>query len=274
MVFDQNPLTDEQDDTAARSGLISRTGTKSKTLEADISGADQLKIVVSNYNDGFAYDRADLINPVLIDADGNETSLTTLTHTSYTSEWGTVHINRNVENGPLRVDGTTYSTGLGLNAQCTLIYQLPQGHNYKTFRALCGYDSSCDTDNTSTSGTTMEFLIYAVVENNKFNVDLTLLGYGADEVVPVHDIWAEKDIEPAIGTLQTTVPSHGAKLFRLGNNTPDMIKGVISDTVTIKSLFPANIYDINGMLIKKDATSIDSVPKGIYIVKGKKIYKK
>ena len=45
MVFCQNPLTNEQDDSAARSGLISRTGTKSKMLEADVTGAEQLRIV-------------------------------------------------------------------------------------------------------------------------------------------------------------------------------------------------------------------------------------
>ena len=271
MVFDQNPLSSEQDDTAARSGLISRTGTKSKLLEADITDAEQLKIVVSNYGDGFAYDRADLINPVLIDADGNETSLTTLSYTSYNSEWGTVHINRNVENGTLRVDGQTYTTGLGLNAQCTLIYKLPEGHNYKTFRALCGYDSSCDTDNKSNSGTTMEFLIYAVKENNKFDVDLTQFGFGANESVPVHDIWAKKDLDPAVGTLHTTVPSHGARLFRLGDNTADNIQGVVSDKQAIKALFPGDIYDLNGLLIRKNATSADSLPKGIYVIRGVKI---
>ncbi len=275
MVFDQNPLSAEQDEADARSGLISRTGTKSKMLEADIAGASQLKIVVSNYDDGFAYDRADLANPVLIDAEGNETSLTSLTHSSYTSEWGTVHKNRNVENGPLKIEGVTYSTGLGLNAQCTLVYDLPEGHNYKTFRALCGYDSSCDTDNKSNSGTTMEFLIYAVRnDDNSFKVDLTQFGYGPTESVPLHDIWANEDLEPVVGTLETFVPSHGARLFRLGNNTPDQIEGVISDSAAIGNLLPADVYDLNGMLLRQNAESLDSLPKGLYIVGGKKVYKK
>ena len=219
MVFDQNPLTAEQNDYAATSGLISRTGTRSKTLECDITDATQLKIVVSNAGDGYAYDRADLINPVLISADGTETSLTTLTPTSYTSEWGSLHTNRNVENGTLRVEGTSYTTGLGLNAQCTLIYDLPRGHSFKTFRALCGYDSSCDTDNTSSTGTTMEFLIY-VTQSATFTFDLTQLGYGADEAVPVHDIWAREDLPAATGTLSLEVPSHGTRLLRLGDNEP------------------------------------------------------
>ncbi len=222
MVFDQNPLTAEQDNAAARSGLISRTGTKSKLMECDITNAEQLKIVVSNWGDGFAYDRADLINPVLIDADGIETSLTSFTAASYTSEWGTLHVNKNVEGGALKVDGQPYATGLGMNAQCTLVYNLPEGHHFKTFRALCGYDSSCDTDNTSASGTTMEFLFY-VTATEAYTFDLTQLGYAAEETVPVYDIWARQSMGDVSGTLNTTVPSHGVKLFRLGDKQPSAI---------------------------------------------------
>ena len=261
MVFDQNPLTSEQDDAAARSGLISRTGTKSKLLEADISGAEQLKIVVSNYGDGFSYDRADLVDPVLIDAEGNEVSLTTLSAASYTSEWGSLHINKNVENGPLRVDGKTYSKGLGMNAQCTLVYNLPEGHGYTTFRALCGYDSSCDTDNSSSSGTTMEFLVYAL-KSPVFDFDLTRLGYGAEEAVPVHDIWAKEDLGSFSGVLSALVPSHGVRLFRLGDKVPaDGIREVPkrgSDEAgeslsSSASSLRQSIYDLSGRKVGKGA---------------------
>lgn len=222
MVFAENPLTSEQNDYAVRSGLISRTGTKSTTIECDITNAEQLKIFVSNAGDGFAYDRANLINPVLIDADGNEVSLTTLKHASYSSDWGSLHVNKNVENSTLRVDGQSYTTGLGLNAECTLVYNLPAGHKYTTFRALCGYDSSCDTDNPSSTGTTMEFFVY-VTTPQAFTFDLTQLGYAADESVPVYDIWAGEQLSPVSGTISVSVPSHGVKLYRLGNNLPNRI---------------------------------------------------
>lgn len=222
MVFDQNPLTAEQDNSVARSGLISRTGTKSKQMEADITNATQLKIVVSNAGDGFAYDRADLINPVLVDADGNETSLTTLQHASYSSEWGSLHKNKNVEGNTLKVEGKSYTTGLGLNAECTLVYNLPENHKFVTFKALCGYDSSCDTDNTSSSGTTMEFLFYTT-KTDGYDFDLTQLGYDASESVPVYDIWAKQSLGTATGIIHADVPSHGVKLFRLGDAKPDAV---------------------------------------------------
>ncbi len=263
MVFDQNPLTDEQEDYAARSGLISRTGTKSKVLEADITDAEQLKIFVSNYGDGFAYDRADLINPVLIDANGNETSLTTLSHNSYSSEWGSLHVNKNVEGNTLRVDGVNYETGLGLNGQCTLVYNLPEGHQFKTFRALCGYDSSCDTDNTSTTGTTMEFFFY-VTKNDSYDVDLTQFGYSADEDIPLYDIWAKNDVGTVSGTLKTKVPSHGVKLFRLGDTpVPSAIKDTQKGTAT-NLMHSDKYFDLNGRETAKPQS-------GIYITNGKKV---
>jgi len=214
MVFDQNPLTSQGDDCAARSGLISRTGTKSATLECDVTHARQLKIVVSNCGDGFAYDRADLVNPVLVDAEGNETSLTTLSPASYTSQWSNLHTNTNVEGGTLKLEGVSYATGLGMNAECTLIYDLPEDHTFTTFRALCGYDSSCDTDNTSSTGTTLEFLLYVTKENG-YGVDLTQFGYETDQNIGVYDCWAKEECDNVQGSLYATIPSHGVRLFRL-----------------------------------------------------------
>ena len=266
MVFDQNPLTEEQDDAAVRSGLICRTGTKAKTLEADITGAEQLKIVVSNYGDGYSYDRANLVNPMLIDKEGNETSLTTLEAASYTSEWSTLHINKNVEGGPLRIDGQTYTTGLGMNAQCTLVYDLPEGHSYTTFRALCGYDSSCDTDNTSTSGTTMEFIVYAPTRP-VFDFDLTQLGYAPDEAVPLHDIWANEDLGNVMGNISTTVTSHGVRLYRLGNNVYDGINGIEDVEMVNGKWIDGKCYDLNGRMLNRPK-------RGIYVQDGKKHLKR
>ena len=267
MVFDQNPLTNEQDDYAARSGLVSRTGKRSKLMECDVTNAKQLKVFVSNYGDGFAYDRADLINPVLIDADGNETSLTTLQHASYTSEWGSLHINKNVEGGTLKVDGQAYNTGLGMNAQCTLVYDLPEGHTYKTFRALCGYDSSCDTDNKQSTGTTMEFFFY-VTAPEAYTFDLTLLGYDASQQVPLYDVWAKESAGTAAGTLTTDVPSHGVRLFRLGDSLPTGVKTMPADKTACSTGDARNDYYYN-----LQGVPTTTPQHGIYLKQGKKIVK-
>ncbi len=269
MVFSQNPLTDEQDDSAARTGLISRTSQHSAMLQADITGAEQLKIVVSDAGDGFAYDRANLVNPVLMDAQGNETSLTTLAHTSYTADWGTLHVNSNVEGGPLRIDGQQYATGLGMNAKCTLVYDLPQGHSFTTFQALCGYDSSCDTDNTSATGTTMEFLVY-VLKNEPYVFDLSQLGYAADEAVPVYDVWQQQSLGTATGTITTVVPSHGVRLLRLGEKPTSAIHDVERSTFNVHpSTFNVQrsmVYDLQGRPV-----GAEHLHKGLYISSGRKM---
>lgn len=217
MVFDSNPLT-------PNSGLISRKGLHSCELEADVTNAQELRIVVDSYDGSFAYDRADLINPVLIDANGNETSLTSLKNTSYSSDWGSLNINRNVEGGPLRVDGKTYSTGLGMNAKCTLTYTLPANHKFVKFKTLCGYDSSCDTDNPDpNSGTTMVFSIQTTKQNG-YDVDLTGLGYRADQRISVYDCWNKTKLDSVSGTIRAEIPTHGAKLYRL---TPERVAGSV-----------------------------------------------
>lgn len=264
MVFDQNPLTSEQNNYASHTGLISRTGTKSMMQEFDIADAEQLKIVVSDWGDGFAYDRANLINPVLIDEEGNETSLTTLKHTSYSSSWGSLHVNQNVEGRTLTVEGKTYETGLGMNAQCTLIYNLPAGHKYKKFRALCGYDSSCDTDNPNSSGTTMDFQFY-VTKNAGYTFDLTKIGYGANESVPVYDIWQKEYLGTATGTITAKVPNHGVKLYRLGDKVASGINQVTtSDKIKGNAKGNNVYYNLAGQAVTPNT-------KGIYIRNHKKV---
>lgn len=267
MVFDQNPLTSEADTYTARTGLISRTGSKWAMLEGDITGAQQLIIKVSNAGDGFAYDRANLINPVLIDAQGNETALTSLQHTSYTSEYGSVRKNRNVEGGTLVVDGKSYTNGLGMNAECTLVYDLPKGHSYVRFSALCGYDSSCERDNPSSSGTTMEFMLSLVQSTTTvIDFDLTQLGYGVDEDVPLYDIWAKKHVGTARGTLSTEVPKHGVRLFRLGNKVADGIEHMKNDLTGDAA--SGAITTLQGMRLNVSAASL---PEGLYIIGGRKV---
>ena len=152
-----------------------------------------------------------------------------------------------------------------MNAQCSLIYDLPAGHSWKTFRALCGYDSSCDTDNSSSSGTTMEFIFY-VTKNEAYDFDLTQLGYGATETVPVYDIWQKEDLGTATGTISTTVPSHGVKLFRLGEKAITGIENVINENENGKWSNSKLIYNLQGQRVSADW-------KGIYINNGKKIIK-
>ncbi len=218
-VFDSDPrvsLTNSAYTAVAHTGRITRSNNQPVELEADITGASTLTIVVDACGDGFSYDRADMVNPVLIDADGNETSLLGLTEKSYTSDWSTLHKNVNVEGGPLVMAGTTYATGLGLNAACTLVYDLPAAKQFVKFRALCGLDDSVIADNSSDSGSTIQFLVSADNTSNAFGVNLEDFGYQADQKVAFYDIWNQTDAGTWQGSeFSTEVPSHGARLYRL-----------------------------------------------------------
>ena len=177
-------------DAIFNSGLVSRTSQKAGVeVDVDIAGAEQLKIVVDNYDGSFAYDRANFVNPVLVDENGQETSLTTLSHASYSASWGTLHKNANVEGKTLKINNVSYTTGLGMNAACTLVYNLPSGHKYVRLKGLVGYDSSCDTDAPSGGNNcTMKFLIYATSTKTYVSADLTTLGYTADEEEQWRDV--------------------------------------------------------------------------------------
>lgn len=43
--------------------------------------------------------------------------------------------------------------------------------------------------------------------------------------------------------------------------------------LTFSELWPADVYDLNGRLVKAQAENLDNLPKGIYLVNGKKIVK-
>lgn len=239
-VFDADPrvsLTNSPVAAAAHSGAITRHNNEPKLLEADITGATQLTIVVGDCGDGYSYDRADLLNPVLIDADGQETPLTSLTHTSYTSNWGTLHKDTNVEGGTLSVGGQTYTSGLGLNAYGTLVYDLPADKNYVGFRALCGLDDSAIADNTSsTSGCTLEFIVFANNESTAFPVHLSDFGYTADQAVSIRDVWSQQEL----GTFRADeysaeIAMHDAQLLlltpeRAGSNSVSVAAQAEADT--------------------------------------------
>lgn len=51
---------------------------------------------------------------------------------------------RNLDNGPLRLDGTQYAKGLGLHAGTMLVYEL--GGDFAQFRAMVGVDETVQAD--------------------------------------------------------------------------------------------------------------------------------
>jgi hypothetical protein len=201
------------------SGFIGRVaGRQQSVVEADITGAEKLYLVVTNGGDGLSYDHADWANPVLIDKEGNETSLTEIAwDANPINGWNAPKKNKNNDGNTMSIAGTTYAKGFGVNAPSMLTFTLPEGHEYVACKSTVGYD---DDVKNATSGVTMEFRLFtqnpepdntAVVP-----LDLTKLGFSAEQECRITEMWKSTDM----GTYKASefapvLRSHQSGLYRV-----------------------------------------------------------
>lgn len=208
---------------AACSGFISRTTAQTRDMEADIEGAEKLYLVVTNGGDGLSYDHADWANPVLVDKDGKEFSLTEIAwEANPVNGWNAPKVNKNNEGNTITMGGQAYDKGFGVNAPSMLTFVLPEGHGYVKFKATVGYD---DDVKDAAEGVTMEFRVFtedpAPGEASPVALDLVQLGFAADQPCRVKEMWKGKDV----GTFKNAefapiLRSHGQRpLPRIGRGT-------------------------------------------------------
>ncbi len=106
-------------------------------IEANISGAKQLHLVVDNAGNGNSHDWADWVEPTLVGPDG-ETKLTELKWKSASADHGRPQKNRNCEGKPMVVGDEPVEFGIGTHANSIITYQLDG--KYVAFRAKGGLD--------------------------------------------------------------------------------------------------------------------------------------
>ncbi len=204
---------------AACSGFISRQSARHPVeLEADITGAEKLYLVVTNGGDGLDYDHANWVNPVLVDSSGNEVSLTTLDwDDNPVNGWNAPQLNKNNDGGTLMLAGQSYELGFGVNAPSQLVFTLPEGHDYVKFKALVGYDDGVQDAST---GVTMEFRVFTQDptpdEETSLSLDLTQLGYATDQLCRITEMWKGEDL----GTFKNAefapvLRQHASGLYRV-----------------------------------------------------------
>ena len=85
-------------------------------IKADLKGAKELYLAVTDAGDGFTADWAVWLNPVLVKADGTKTKLTELKPKSEKTGWGKFGVNRNPAGKAIMVDGKEYANGFGAHA--------------------------------------------------------------------------------------------------------------------------------------------------------------
>ena len=213
----------------ANSGIVSFNSQASGVnIEADITGAEKLYLVVADGGDGRDYDHGDWINPRVVDKDGNETYLTTLTYSVPLATWG-YKINQELDGNSLKVNGTTYSNGIGTNSDCIMVFTLPQGTEWKTFKAFVGIDDAVQ----GKSGASVEFLVYTT-DPTSYSLDipvpLTDIGFAADQECVITDIWTGEVLGSFTGSsFVPSIPEHGCGYYKI---VPGHVPNVEDQDVT------------------------------------------
>lgn len=134
--------------------LTTSTPGYSQPIKADVTGAKNLYLVVTDGGNGYGCDWADWIDPVLSGPKGT-LKLTTLKWKSATAEWGEVRIGKNAGGGPLSVAGKPQMDGIGTHANSVIHFEIPDG--YTTFTATAALDNGGTDQGDATS---VQFAVY------------------------------------------------------------------------------------------------------------------
>jgi putative membrane-bound dehydrogenase-like protein len=121
----------------ASSVINSATPGQAVEIDVDISGSENLYLIVSDGGDGFSCDWADWIDP-RIEVNGKEQPLTASKWKSAQAQWGEVRVGKNAGGGALKVNGKAIEKGIGAHANSVIHYELPAGA--ARFRAVGGLD--------------------------------------------------------------------------------------------------------------------------------------
>lgn len=177
-----------------------------------------------------------------------------------------------MDGNALKVNGVSYTNGIGLNANSIIQFNLPAG--YTTFRSFCGFD---DEVLSAASGVTMEFLVYtqdpAITKALPMTVDLPSLGFNGDCLI--RNLWAKKDTGTFTGTqFVPSIKTHGAGLYRISalnrsletsvNLSASAAQVSATDTVvldvTVTKTGSAVVQPTGSVVITKNDTLVGIVP--------------
>ncbi len=179
---DPKPLFDSK--------LVSRdTPGHAVSVEADITGAKQLYLVVRDGGDNFGCDWADWAEPRLVGPKG-EKKLTEFKWKSASADFGEVGVNKNVSGGELKIGGKDVSYGIGTHANSIIAYDLPEG--YTKFVATAGLDNGGTNQG---CGCTVQFLVYVEKPPANITVASAPVGGGSHELA---DAVSQLDVAPGL----------------------------------------------------------------------------
>ncbi|MEM7395673.1 MAG: NPCBM/NEW2 domain-containing protein, partial [Verrucomicrobiota bacterium] len=120
-------------------------------IDADISEAEKLYLVVADGGNGTGNDHGSFFEPWLIDGAGNKTRLTDLKWTSAKAGWGKTRVDKDCSGHPLKdKTGKLWEFGIGCHSTGLIVYDLPKG-KYNRFTSMAG--------NTERGGGRIQFIV-------------------------------------------------------------------------------------------------------------------
>ena len=138
---------------AVQTGVI-RGGDKAGKLSVDITGADDVYLVVTYGGDSHSHDQAAWAEPRLTKADGSVVDMTTLKPVSSKCGWGKLFVNTNHQGGAINISGRTFERGFFAHGPSILHFKLAGA--YTRFEAKVGIDGAAGKNGSS------EFIVTSV----------------------------------------------------------------------------------------------------------------
>jgi putative membrane-bound dehydrogenase-like protein len=175
--------------------------TQPVTIKADLTGAKELYLVVTDAGDGFTADWAVWLEPVLVKSDGTKINLTDLKPKLAHTGWNQLGVNKNPKGDPIKVKGQTIANGFGAHAPSVIAFDLPAG--VAVFEARGAID---DGGTMQGSGATVMFQLYAANPGQKV---LTPSQTASNTATKPHGPEAAKEFLQTV----TVAPGLAAELF-------------------------------------------------------------
>jgi hypothetical protein len=183
---------------------IGGDGEREAEVKADIGGSKAFALAVTDGGNGFDYDHAAWLNPVLSGPAGTK-KLTELRWKSATQGWGSTRVGQTSDGR--RIDG------IGTHAVSVIIYDRPEGYDTITARGVLADD--CEN-----RGGTVEFLVltdeaFGAEAKDEAEVSVDFADIGIGKRARVRDLWAGQDLGTFDGSFSKVLKCHAAGLYRI-----------------------------------------------------------
>ena len=178
-------------------------------IDVQLHGAKKLALMVTDGGDGFAFDHAAWVEPVLSGPKG-KLNLTDLNWTSASAGWGSVQKNLTVDNQPILMNGAKVS-GIGTHSPSLVEFDIPDGFDRFQSRGML-------TEGSGGKGS-VEFVVLTDKARQAFPeesiVSVKFSEVGIKGAAHVRDLWHHQDLGTFHGNFSQKLPLHGAGLYRI-----------------------------------------------------------